>query len=176
LQEGFEPGQAAEIGRFLLGVGVIESFECVRRFMAFISITRLRMRSVWYLAPFLWETMKITRQAQRTSGFLGGKLLRERNGAFWTVTAWEDGSAMNAFRTQGAHGGAMPKLLDWCDEAAVVHWSQLTDALPSWQEAHYRMMKDGRPSKVKHPSPAHLSHEIPEPRAGRVERVLQPRN
>jgi len=72
------------------------------------------------------------------------------------------------------HGGVMPKLLEWCDEAAVVHWTQLTDTLPSWQEAHYRMMKEGRPSKVKHPSSAQVVYEIPEPRVGRIERTLRP--
>ena len=142
--------------------------------MTFVSVTRLRMRSAWYLAPFLWETTKITRQARHTSGFLGGRLLRESNGAFWTMTAWEDGSAMNVFRTQGAHGGVMPKLLDWCDEASVVHWIQPTDALPSWQDAHYRMMKEGRPSKVRFPSAAQVAYEIPEPRVGRIARTLHP--
>jgi hypothetical protein len=118
--------------------------------------------------------MKITRQARRSSGFLGGRLLVESRKVFWTLTAWEDGAAMNVFRTQGAHGGVMPRLLDWCDEASVVHWSQMTDALPSWQEAHYRMMKEGRPSKVRHPSPAQVAYEIPEPRVGRIERALRP--
>jgi hypothetical protein len=132
------------------------------------------MRSTWYLVPFFWEAMKIMRQAQRTSGFLGGRLLVEAKRTFWTVTAWEDSSAMNVFRTQGAHGGVMPKLLEWCDEAAVVHWTQLTETLPSWQEAHYRMMKEGRPSKVKHPSSAQVVYEIPEPRVGRIERTLRP--
>jgi hypothetical protein len=141
--------------------------------MALVSVTRLRVRSARYLLAFLWKALKTARQAQRTSGFLGGKLLRESNGAFWTMTAWEDGAAMNVFRTQGAHGGVMAKLLDWCDEAALVHWTQLTDALPSWQEAHYRMMKEGRPSKVKHPSPAQVAYEIPEPRVGRIERTLR---
>jgi hypothetical protein len=144
--------------------------------MALVSVTRLRVRSARYLLAFLWKALKTARQAQRTSGFLGGRLLRESNGAFWTVTAWEDGAAMNVFRTQGAHGGVMPKLLDWCDEASVVHWSQMTDALPSWQEAHYRMMKEGRPSKVKHPSPAQVAYEIPAPRVGRMETTLKARN
>lgn len=144
--------------------------------MALVSVTRLRVRSAWYLAPFFWRTMKITRQARRSSGFLGGRLLVEAKKVFWTLTAWEDGAAMNVFRTQGAHGGVMPKLLGWCDEAALVHWSQMTDALPSWQEAHYRMMKEGRPSKVSHPSPAQMAYEIPAPRVGRVETILKPRN
>ncbi len=142
--------------------------------MALVSVTRLRVRSARYLFAFLWKALKTARQAQRTSGFLGGRLLRESNGAFWTVTAWEDGAAMNVFRTQGAHGGVMPKLLDWCDEAAVVHWTQLTNTLPSWQEAHYRMMKEGKPSKVKHPSSAQTAYEIPAPRVGRIELTLQP--
>ncbi len=142
--------------------------------MALVSVTRLRVRSARYLLAFLWKALKTARQAQRTSGFLGGRLLRESNGAFWTVTAWEDGAAMNVFRTQGAHGGVMPKLLDWCDEAAVVHWTQLTDTLPSWQEAHYRMMKEGKPSKVKHPSSAQMAYEIPAPRVGRIELTLHP--
>ena len=144
--------------------------------MALVSVTRLRVHSAWYLAPFLWRAMKIMRQARRSSGFLGGKLLVDAKKTFWTLTAWEDGAAMNVFRTQGAHGGVMPKLLDWCDEASVVHWSQMTDALPSWQEAHYRMVKEGRPSKVRHPSPAQVAYEIPAPRVGRMEAILKARN
>lgn len=142
--------------------------------MALVSVTRLRVRSARYLPLFLWKALKTARQAERTSGFLGGRLLVEAKTVFWTLTAWEDSSAMNVFRTQGSHGGVMPNLLEWCDEASVVHWTQLTDTLPSWQEAHYRMMKEGRPSKVKHPSAAQVAYEIPEPRVGRVERILRP--
>ena len=144
--------------------------------MALVSVTRLRVHSAWYLAPFFWRAMKIMRQARRSSGFLGGKLLVDAKKTFWTLTAWEDGAAMNVFRTQGAHGGVMPKLLDWCDEASVVHWSQMTDALPSWQDAHYRMMREGRPSKVRHPSPAQVAYQIPAPRVGRMEAILKARN
>jgi len=31
---------------------------------------------------------------------------------------------MAAFRITGAHGGVMPKVPNWCDEAAVVHWTR----------------------------------------------------
>jgi hypothetical protein len=61
------------------------------------------------------------------------------------MTAWEDAAAMNAFRVVGAHRGAMPKLLDWCDEASIVRWDQETSELPPWLEVHRRMVKDGRP-------------------------------
>ena len=52
------------------------------------------------------------------------------------------------------HGPAMRKLLEWCDEAALVHWTQEDEELPTWTEAHRRMLREGRPSKVNHPSEA----------------------
>jgi hypothetical protein len=143
--------------------------------MAFISITRLRIRSIVYLPRFVWHALKSQRQAERTPGFVGGRLMRESGNIFWTMTAWEDDAAMSAFRVHGAHASVMPSLLDWCDEASVAHWTQETRELPSWQDAHERLIKEGRPSKVKHPSPAHLSHQLPAPRPGRLDNMIRPR-
>jgi hypothetical protein len=50
----------------------------------------------------------------------------------------------------------MPKLIDFCDEAAVVHWMSDTLSVPEPSEAAERM-KVGRLSKVKHPSAAHAA-------------------
>jgi hypothetical protein len=142
--------------------------------MAFVSITRLRIRSIAFLPPFVWHALKSGQQAKRTPGFLGGRLMREPGNIFWTMTAWVEDEAMNAFRVGGAHGSVMPRLLDWCDEASVAHWTQETRELPPWQDAYVRLIRDGRPSKVKHPSPAHLSHQLPAPRPGRLDRRLEP--
>jgi hypothetical protein len=68
----------------------------------------------------------------------------------------------------------MPKLLNWCNEAAVVHWTQESSEVPSWQEAHQRMAEEGKPSKVNHPSPSQLSNHIPPPAPSRIERILKP--
>jgi hypothetical protein len=57
----------------------------------------------------------------------------------------------------------MGKLAEWCDEASVVHWNQETADLPKWHEAHRRMVAEGRPSRVRHPSPAHQALRIPPP-------------
>jgi hypothetical protein len=57
----------------------------------------------------------------------------------------------------------MRSLLEWCDEASLVRWTQDGPELPSWQEAHRRLKQEGRPSKVNHPSPAHLAHAFPPP-------------
>jgi quinol monooxygenase YgiN len=131
--------------------------------MALISVTRLHLRSNRYLLPFLWRTLLAARQAKRAPGCLGMELLRDSNSAYWTKTAWTDEAAMRAYMTSGAHRNAMPKLLDWCDEASLVHWTQDAAELPDWTEAHRRMVAEGRRSKVRHPSPAHEAYEIPEP-------------
>jgi Domain of unknown function (DUF3291) len=142
--------------------------------MPLISVTRLRVRSWGYVPQFAWQSLKSARQAERSTGFLGGRLLRNPQNAFWTMTVWKDDAAMNAFRSAGAHGRVMRKLLDWCDEAAVVHWHQQTLELPSWQDAHSRMVKEGRPSKVNYPSAAQESNLIPSPEPSRIEMTLKP--
>src|SRR4028118_415901 len=129
--------------------------------MALISITRLRVRSLRYLPAFIWYAVLSTRQAKSAQGCLRVKLLREANNTFWTSTAWQDEATMRAFILAGSHRRAMPKLLEWCDEASVVHWHQDAAALPDWQEAHRRMVEEGRRSKVHHLSPAHLAYNIP---------------
>ncbi len=64
--------------------------------MAFISVTRLRVRSIFYLPQFIWQVFKTTRQAERAPGFLGGRLMRDQKNAFWTLTTWDDEAAMRA--------------------------------------------------------------------------------
>ncbi|NWF60629.1 MAG: DUF3291 domain-containing protein [Fischerella sp.] len=132
--------------------------------MALISVTRLRLRSVRYLPSFLWESLLSVLQAKRASGNLKTRLVRDANLAFWTLTAWESEAAMRAFMTAGAHRRAMPKLLEWCDEASFVHWHQETAELPDLREAHRKIVTEGRMSKVNHPSPAQMSKQIAQPR------------
>lgn len=142
--------------------------------MVFISVTRLRIRSFRYLLPFYWNILLTRRQAARTAGFLGGKLTRDANRTFWTLTAWEAGAAMRGYRNSGEHRRIMPRLAEWCDEASVVHWTQETNELPDWQEAHRRMVSDGHASRVDRPSPAHLARQIPEPSTSLSVAAFQP--
>lgn len=135
--------------------------------MSLVSITRLRVRSWRFMPMFLVYTLRSARQAARAEGNLGIKLLRDRRNTFWTSTLWTSEADMKRFMIAGAHGRAMRKLLHWCDEAALVHWTQETAALPSWPEAHAHLESEGRASKVNHPSPTHLAHKFPEPNVGR---------
>jgi hypothetical protein len=131
--------------------------------MALISVTRLRVRSFRYLPGFLFFALVSARQGRRARGNLSTSLLNDAKRTFWTCTAWEDEASMREFMMAPPHRRAMPKLLDWCDEAAVVHWLQEGTELPDWREAHRRMVAEGRRSKVRHPSPAHEKFEIPPP-------------
>src|SRR5580693_2360513 len=142
--------------------------------MPLISVTRLRVRSFRYLPGFLWDTFQSVRQVQRSSGFLGSRLLVNAPYVFWTMTAWQDEVAMNAYRTGGAHRQAMPKLLNWCDEAAVVHWTQESPEIPLWQQAQQHMSEKGRLSKVNHPSATQAAQQIPAPQPSRVAQTLKP--
>jgi hypothetical protein len=67
---------------------------------------------------------------------------------------------MNEFRATDAHRAAMPKLLETCDEASFVQWSQGDAGLPSWEESHRRMVTDGRAS-VNRPSPSQQKKVFP---------------
>jgi hypothetical protein len=107
--------------------------------------------------------VRSSRQARRAEGNRGVSLLRDAHLAFWTRTLWTTEESMKTFMLSGPHRQVMPRLLDWCDEAAVVHWSQAEDKEPDWDEAHRRIQQEGRRSKVRHPSPAHEKYEIPKP-------------
>ncbi len=131
--------------------------------MAVISITRLRVRRWWYLPQFIFESLRTAKRASRAEGNLSVALLRDRRQTFWTRTSWTSEAAIKKYMHTAPHGPVMRKLLDWCDEASLVRWTQDSEELPSWSEAHRRLQQNGRPSKVHHPTPAHTAHQIAPP-------------
>jgi hypothetical protein len=128
-----------------------------------VSITRLRVRKWHYLPGFFVAALRSARQAGRADGNVVTTVLRDARRTFWTRTVWRDEQAMRSFMMSGVHRAVMRSLLEWCDEAALVHWEQAEPVAPSWEEAHRRLVADGRRSKVNHPSPAHTAYEIPAP-------------
>jgi heme-degrading monooxygenase HmoA len=131
--------------------------------MPFVSITRLRVRSWRYLPGFFLQAFRSGNQAKSARGNLAVTILREVKRTFWTRTVWTSEQDMKAYMIAGAHGKAMRRLLEWCDEAALAHWTQESAEPPSWEEAHRRLQQSGRASKVNHPSEDQRAFRVPAP-------------
>ncbi len=136
--------------------------------MPVVSITRLRVRSWRFLPRFFFRTVRIARQAAASDGNLKVALLKDDRRTFWTSTSWTSEASMKAFMHAEPHGPTMRSLLEWCDEASLVHWTQDGADLPEWGEAHRRLQQAGRPSKVNHPSSAHTALTFPPPAVRRT--------
>jgi len=132
--------------------------------MPFVSITRLRVRVWRYLPGFVIQSLRAARQAKFADGSLAVSVLRDADRAFWTRTVWRDEAAMRSFMRSGVHRRIMARLPEWCDEAALAHWVQDDNEPASGAEAHRRLQKEGRRSRVDHPSDAQRRFEIREPR------------
>jgi hypothetical protein len=126
------------------------------------------VRSWRFLPLFFLRTFQAARQAAMSEGNLGVALLRDRGNTFWTATSWSNEASVKTFMHSGVHGPVMRKLLDWCNEAALVHWAQESKDLPSWEQAYTRIQQEGRRSKVNYPSAAHTAHAIVKPTMGRT--------
>jgi len=131
--------------------------------MSFVSITRLRVRSVRFLPGFAYHALRSNAQAKKASGNLYAQALRERGLVFWTITIWTDAEAMRAFRNAGAHRVVMPKLSRWCDEATYAHWQQDNDVPPTLPQAYEHLRFNGVASKLEYPSPQHATREFAPP-------------
>jgi hypothetical protein len=122
----------------------------------FVSVTRLHLRARRFFVPFALYTLRSGLQAKRSAGFRRGLVGSDAQGGNWTITQWIGEADMRAFRNAGAHRIAMQKLIDWCDEASFAHYTTDEIGLPS-PEAAYARLRDGKTSKVKHPSQAHAA-------------------
>jgi hypothetical protein len=117
-----------------------------------VSITRLHLRSIRFLPAFALYSLRSARQARHAPGFRAGWLGTEFPLGFWTATAWESVDAMMRFRNGPPHLHAMPRLLNWCDEASYTHWEEPAAAAPTADTARDRLARAGKTSKVRFPS------------------------
>lgn len=142
--------------------------------MCFVSVTRLRVRSILFLPGFFLANEASVKALRRIPGYINGKELVDKGFAFWTVTIWKSAEAMKLFRNNDPHKTAMRKLPKWCDEAAYVHWQQETNDFPGWDEIYTRLLTEGKITKVKHPSPQQADMTYPAPARTNFARPIKP--
>lgn len=135
-----------------------------------VSITRLRVRSIFYMPLFALHALRSGFQARSAEGIQDFATRVEAWDTHWTKTVWKEEGSMKRFRNTGAHQRAMRILAEICSEASYARWQQESPEPPTWEDAHKRMLAQGVLSKVKHPSAFH--------QAGRTAPAMdtQPRN
>lgn len=142
--------------------------------MPFVSITRLKVKSVLNLISFMKVNEASAKQLVITQGFIAGKELMDKGLTFWTLTIWEDDAKMKEFRNSVAHRKAMQKLPYWCSEASYFHWTQEQVTLPDWNIASMKLIKEGKITKVRKPTPGQLTNNFPPIKWMKFERIFKP--
>ena len=140
--------------------------------MPFVSVTRLRVKSILYLIPFMRANEASVKALKASTGLLKGKELIDKKLTFWTITLWENEEAMKGFRGSEAHRKAMQYLPKWCNEASYHHWIQEQDEFPGWDTIAEKLFSEGKLSKVRTPSSAQVNNQFPSIKWTKSERIL----
>jgi len=141
--------------------------------MPFVSVTRLRVKSILYLFSFFKANEASIKELKASKGFLNGKELIDKKLTFWTITLWEDEASMKGFRSSLSHRNAMQHLPDWCNEASYHHWIQAENEMPNWDFVSEKLFTQGKLSKVRNPSKEQTLNQFPTIKWTKTERKLK---
>lgn len=141
--------------------------------MPFVSVTRLRVKSIFFLIHFMRANEASVKEIKVSKGLLKGKEIIDKKLTFWTVTIWENEESMKKFRGSIAHRNAMQQLPIWCNEASYHHWTQEDIEFPSWDTISKKLFSEGRLSKVRNPSNAQIENRFPPIKWTKTERRLK---
>jgi quinol monooxygenase YgiN len=141
--------------------------------MPFVSVTRLRVKSILYLIPFMRANEASVKELKNSKGLLMGRELVDKQLTFWTITMWEDEASMKEFRNSSSHRNAMQKLPKWCNEASYHHWIQEDMNFPDWKTVSEKLFTEGKLSKVRTPSKSQTTNQFPSIKWTKTERKLK---
>ena len=131
--------------------------------MPVIVVTRLRLKDPALLDEFFTDAVAAIEQATKAEGNLGADALADANNAWWSVTAWQDRSRMQAFVDAEPHLDISARLDHYCDEATFVDWEQASPKLPDWRTSWSHLTADGKAAELTHPSAANQTRAFPPP-------------
>ncbi len=117
-------------------VGTADS---AREYLVLLSC--LPLKGYRKVLALMRRSRAISRQLENTPGLIGftfrAKLLRHR---FWTLSVWDDETALTAFVGKAPHLDAMKVLGPFMGDAAFFRWSVKGHELPlRWDDALRRM-------------------------------------
>jgi hypothetical protein len=103
--------------------------------------SRLPLLSYRKIPHFLWLTLAVARQLERTSGLVGYTLLAQPGRrTFWTLSAWTDRQHLDAFVAAMPHLAVMARLRPHMGPTRFTTWTANGAALPvGWAEAIERL-------------------------------------
>jgi len=102
--------------------------------------TFIELGSMWGLPRFEWHTLRVHRQLDRTPGLIGYSFRGRFPFRYWTLSAWENGRALNGFVKAGRHHTVMTALLPSMRDFGQVHWKVTGAELPlNWDDGLQRL-------------------------------------
>jgi heme-degrading monooxygenase HmoA len=106
-----------------------------REYLVLLSF--LPLKRLWRVPSFLIRTTRITRQLERSPGLVGYSLnARPLTGRFWTLSVWDNESALQAFVNAAPHVETIRALIPHMGPTRFVRWTVLGAHLPvRWDEA-----------------------------------------
>jgi hypothetical protein len=114
--------------------------------------TFIELGSVWDLPRFEWYTLRVHRQLARTPGLVGFSFRGEFPLRYWTISAWENGRALNGFVRAGTHLSVMAALSAKRRRFRHTHWKVTGSGLPlAWADALHRLER-ADPASTAHPA------------------------
>jgi quinol monooxygenase YgiN len=100
-------------------------------------LSYLPLRSGWRIPQLLLHMTRILRQLRRSRRLLGYSLRADLGvKQFWTLSAWEDEAALQAFVRTQPHARAMTVLEPHLGATTFIRWAVKGSELPvGWEEA-----------------------------------------
>ncbi len=106
-----------------------------------VMASRFEVRSLRQVPGFLRASMVLWRQARRSEGVRGLALRAEPfRRTFWTVSAWRDRDAIDAYAASDPHRSVMRSRRGVMKESVFVFWTAPASELPiTWEEVERRV-------------------------------------
>ena len=99
----------------------------------FVSVTQLKLKSLFKFLPFMRMNIKVVEQLKKAPGLVKQDMRASNPYTYWTLTVWEDKESMMRFRNTGPHLEAMKKINTIAKKAKAGNWE--SDTVPTWKEA-----------------------------------------